>query len=178
MAAYLPINRWSWADDASFIRRETQQIPKQVRDHYISPDGTTFIPAGSRFATGATSWGVKTADLIRAFGLAKAVPGQTFYVTNEADLKTFAFNVKPDGSLSGGKLLVDEGGESIAVDDQGNVYLAAGQILVFNPSGKQIDTIMVPQRPISIIFGGNDKKTLFITARSGLYSVRTKFGGK
>jgi sugar lactone lactonase YvrE len=86
--------------------------------------------------------------------------------------------VEPDGTLSNGKLFADEGGESIAVDDRGNVYLAAGQILVFDPSGKKIDTIMVPQRPISIVFGGKDKKTLFITARSCLYSVRTKFGGQ
>ena len=84
----------------------------------------------------------------------------------------------PDGTPSGGKLFAEEGGEDIAVDEQGNVYLAAGHILVFEPSGKQIDTIKVPQRPISIVFGGKDKKTLFITARSSLYSVRTKFGGQ
>ncbi len=174
MAAYLPINRWSWTDEAAFIRREMQQ--KEF--HYISPDGTIFIPASSRFTTGATSWGIRTADLIRAFRIARVMPGQTFYVTNEADLKTFAFTVGPDGTLSDGKLFADEGGENIAIDGQDNIYLAAGQILVFDPSGKQIDTIKVPQRPISIVFGGKDKKTLFITARSSLYSVRTKFGGK
>ena len=106
------------------------------------------------------------------------MPGQTFYVTNEADLKTFAFTVEPDGTMSDGKLFAEEGGENVAIDDQGNVYLTAGQILVFDSSGKQIDTIRIPQRPISIVFGGKDRKTLFITARSSLYSVRTKFAGQ
>ncbi len=174
MVAYLPVNRWSWADEEAFIRRQT----RQKEFHYISPDGTTFIPAYSSFTTGATSWGIKTADLIRAFRIASVMPGQKFYVTNEADLKTFSFTVEPDGTLSNGKLFVDEGGESIAIDEKGNVYLAAGHIFVFNSSGKQIDTIEVPQRPISIVFGGNDKKILFITARSSLYSVRTKFSGR
>lgn len=174
MVAYLPTNRWSWADEGSFIQSQT----RKKEFHYISPDSTTFIPAGSNFTTGATSWGIKTADLIRAFRIAKAVPGQTFYVTNEADLKTFSFTVEPDGTLSNGKLFIEEGGENIAVDKKGNVYLAAGQVLVFDSTGKQIDTIQVPQRPISLAFGGKDHKTLFITARSSLYSVRTKFGGQ
>jgi DNA-binding beta-propeller fold protein YncE len=174
MTAYLPTNRWSWADEAAFIRR---QMAKK-ESHYISLDGTTFIPASSGFTTGATSWGIKTADLMRAFRIGRVVSGKPFYITNEADLKTFIFTVEPDGTLSNGKLFVDEGGEDVAVDEQGNVYLAAGQILVFEPSGKQIDTIKIPQRPISIVFGGKDKKTLFITARSSLYSVRTKLSGQ
>jgi hypothetical protein len=174
MVAYLPVNRWSWADDETFVRNQA----RQKEFHYICPDGTTFIPAGSRFTTGATSWGVKTADLIRAFRLEKVMPGQNFYVTDEANLKTFSFTAGPDGTLSDGKLFVEDGGESIAIDDRGNVYLAAGHIYVFDPSGKKIDSIKVPQRPISIVFGGVDKKTLFITARSSLYGVRTKFAGR
>ena len=174
MVAYLPINRWSWTNEAAFIERQM----RKKEFHYISPDGTTFIPASSSFTSGATSWGIKTADLIRAFRIAKVMPGRTFYVTNEADLKTFKFTVGPDGTLSNGKLFADEGGENIAIDNRGNVYLSAGQILVFDPSGKQIDTIRIPQRPISVVFGGKDKKTLFITARTSLYCVRTKFAGQ
>jgi polygalacturonase len=172
--AFLPINRWTWTTEPAFIRTET--VPKTIQ--YMSPDGTAYIPANQAFVTGASSWGVKMADMIRAFRIAPAIPGHQFYVTNEADLKTIAFNVEPDGSLSNGKLFIEDGGESIDVDEKGNVYLAAGNIKVFDSSGKQIDTIEVPQRPTSIVFGGTDKKTLFMTARSSIYSVRTKFAGR
>jgi len=168
MTVVLPVNRWMGDDE--FTRDST--TPKPF--HYISPDGTTFIPAGKDFTTGATMWGTKMADLLRAFGMAPAVAGRPFYVTNEAELKTWAFNVAPDGTLCDPKLFVNEGGEGIAADDQGNVYIAAGQILVFDPSGKQIDTIEVPQRPTCLLFGGRDRKTLFIMARSSLYSVPTR----
>ena len=168
MTAVLPVNRWMGDDE--FTRGST--TPKPF--HYISPDGTTFIPAGRDFTTGATMWGTKLADMLRAFGMVPAAVGRPFYVTNEAELKTWSFSVAPDGTLSDPKLFVNEGGEGVTADDQGNVYIAAGQILVFDPSGKQIDTIEVPQRPTCLVFAGQDRKTLFITARSSLYSVRTR----
>ena len=145
--------------------------------HFLSPDGTTFIPAGQDFTTGATMWGTKMADFLRAFRLAPVVAGQTFYVTNEVELKTWSFKLAENGTLSDPKLLANEGGECVTTDDQGNVYIAAGQIRVFNPAGKPIDTIEVPQRPTSLVFGGPDGQTLFITARSSLYSVQTRFAG-
>jgi sugar lactone lactonase YvrE len=86
--------------------------------------------------------------------------------------------VGPDGNVTGLKLFTERGGESVASDSQGNVYIAAGQIYVYNPSGKLIDTIDVPERPLQLVFGGKDKKTLFIPARSSLYSVETKFSGE
>jgi sugar lactone lactonase YvrE len=168
MTAVLPLNRWMHDDE--FLRDSTTPKPS----HYISPDGSTFLPAGRDFTTGAMMWGTKMADVLRAFKLASAGAGQTLYVTNEQELKTWAFKVGADGALSEPRLFVQEGGECVATDDQGNVYLAAGQIMVFDPSGKQIDTIEVPQRPTSLIFGDPDRKTLFITARSSLYSVRIR----
>jgi sugar lactone lactonase YvrE len=58
------------------------------------------------------------------------------------------------------------------------VYLAAGQVYVYNPAGKLIDTIEVPERPLQLVFGGKDGRTLFIAARTSLYAVRTRFQGR
>jgi len=172
MVPVLPRNRWMSND--GFMRDSTMQKPF----HYVSPDRTVFIPAGRDFTTGAVQWGVKLADLLRAFSLAPAIEGQPFYVTNEAELRTWAFDAGPDGTLSNPRLFAEEGGENLAVDAQGNVYIAAGQILVLNPAGRQIDRIEVPQRPTCLVFGGRDRKTLFVTARSALYALPVRIAGQ
>jgi sugar lactone lactonase YvrE len=106
------------------------------------------------------------------------VPGQPFYVSDEADEKTYSANVAADGTLSDLKLFAERGGEGLAVDKQGNVYIAAGQVFVFDRSGQQIGTIKVPERPSQLLFGGPDRKTLFIAARSSLYAVQTRYPGR
>ena len=106
------------------------------------------------------------------------MPGEPFYVTDESALRTWAADVNPDGSLTHFRLFAEQGGESVTVDSRGNVYIAAGQIYVYDPAGKLIDTIEVPQRPIQLVFGGDDHKTLFVAARTSLYSVRMKFPGR
>jgi len=152
--------------------------PAERPYHYVSPDGTTFISAGQDFAGGALAWGVKSADLIRSFGLAPAIRGKRFYLTDESELTTWTATVGPDGSLSDRKLFVDQGGEGVAVDERGNVYIAAGQVYVYDPAGKLIDTIEVPERPLQLVFGGKDGQTLFIPARTSLYAVRTRIRGR
>jgi hypothetical protein len=168
----LPLNLWK--TNAEFIREATQDPPF----HYVSPDGTTFIPASEEFTTGAVRWGTKLSNELRAFSMGPAIGGQKFYISNEAELQTWSFDVSPDGTLANPRLFAEEGGEGLAVDDHGNVYLAAGQIRVFDSSGEPIDTITIPQRPTSLAFGDEDGKSLYITARSALYRVRTRFGGR
>jgi sugar lactone lactonase YvrE len=41
-----------------------------------------------------------------------------------------------------------------------------------------IDTIDVPERPLQLVFGGEDGQTLFIPARTSLYAVRTMYKGR
>ncbi len=141
---------------------------------YLSPDGTTFLTAGRDFTSGAMSWGVKSADLLRSFGLAAAEPGKPFYLTSEADVMTWRGTLGADGNFTDLKPFLQQGGEGLAVDAAGNVYLAAGQIYVYDPSAKLIDTIEVPERPLQIAFGGKDRRTLFIAARTSLYAVRIR----
>jgi sugar lactone lactonase YvrE len=75
-------------------------------------------------------------------------------------------------------LFAEQGAEGVTVDSRGNVYIAAGQIFVYDSTGKPIDTIEVPERPVQLVFGGADHQTLFISARSSLYSVRTRYPGR
>jgi hypothetical protein len=172
MVGVRPVGDWRIARDPA------TGIPIARPYQYLSPDGTTFISAGRDFATGAMSWGVKSADLLRSFGLAGAKPGKPFYVTSEAEVMTWSGTLGPDGDFTDFKPFVQQGGEGVAVDAEGNVYLAAGQVYVYDSSGKLIDTIETPERPIQLVFGGKDGRTLFIAARSSLYAVRTRVRGR
>jgi sugar lactone lactonase YvrE len=163
-----PVGDWRLAKDPA------TGAPPPRPYHYLSPDGTTFITAGRDFATGAMSWGIKSADLLRGFGLTAATPGKPFYVTSEAEVMTWCGTLGTDGNFVDFKPFVQQGGEGLAVDAAGNVYLAAGQIYVYDPSGKLIDTIETPERPVQLAFGGKDGRTLFIAARMSLYAVRTR----
>jgi hypothetical protein len=165
---FLPFSDWH-------LNRDSLSHPDA---QFISPDGTTVVVAGKDFLDGATSWGVKSSPPIRSFGLGRAVPGEPIYITDESNLRTWAADVNPDGSLKNFRLFAERGGESVATDSHGNVYIAAGQIYVYDPAGKLIDTIEVPERPIQLVFGGEDHKTLFITARTSLYSVRLRYSGR
>jgi hypothetical protein len=138
---------------------------------YISPDGSTFLPAGADFVDGALYYGVKMADILRAFSLGKATPGRPFYVSDERQKRTYVADVNADGSLTHVRLFANQGGESIAVGPDGKAYLAAGEIYVYHPDGTPAGEIDVPERPISIVFGGKDRRTLFILARTSLYSA-------
>ncbi|HUA38120.1 MAG TPA: glycosyl hydrolase family 28-related protein [Candidatus Sulfopaludibacter sp.] len=158
---YLPVSDWHLNEDS---------LAHPAAD-FVSPDGTTVIPVAEDFLQSATSWGIKSCPQIRSFGLGPAVPGKPFYVTDESALRTWKADVGPDGSLANFKLFAERGGECVAVDPHGNVYIAAGQVYVYDPAGTLIDTIEVPERPIQLVFGGADGRTLFIAARSSLYSL-------
>jgi sugar lactone lactonase YvrE len=165
---YLPVSDWH-------LNRNSLSHPTA---QFVSPDGTTVLPAGEDFLNGETSWGVKSSPPIRAFGLGKATPGKLFYVTDESNLRTWKADVNADGSLTNFQLFAEQGGEGVTTDSRDNVYIAAGQIYVYNSAGKLIDTIGVPERPIQVMFGGDDRKTLFIAARTSLYSMRMKYPGR
>jgi sugar lactone lactonase YvrE len=158
MTAILPGHRWRDYHDFLKVATERSEV------HYISPDGSVFIP--------------KCEDLRRAFSLRAAIPGQPFYGADEFGQKTYAFKVNSDGSLINPRLFAEEGELDVAVDEAGNVYVAAGYIFVYDKTGKQIEIIDVPERPACLVFGGEDRKTLYITARSSLYKVKMRFRGR
>jgi Pectate lyase superfamily protein/SMP-30/Gluconolactonase/LRE-like region len=172
MTPVLPVDYWRNENDFP------EAIVKKKPYQFVSPDATTFIPAGEDFVTGELYYGAKMHDVLRAFGLAPTTIGQPFYVTDESEQKTYRATVGEYGTLYNLQLFANTGGESVAEDSQGNVFIAAGQIYVFNPAGKLIGTINVPERPSQLVFGGPDKKTLFIAARGSLYAVQTHCSGR
>jgi sugar lactone lactonase YvrE len=156
---------------------DPRQFSSERGWQYVGADGSAYISAGDAFVEGHTEWGAKMADLLWTFGLEKAVPGKPFYFTTENAEKTFRGTVTPTGSVTDLKLFAETGGESVVQDERGQVYVAAGQILVYSPEGKLIDRIDVPERPLDLVFGEADRKTLFILTHHSLYAVRTQAAG-
>jgi sugar lactone lactonase YvrE len=145
-----------WKDEHTFEKTATETY----KYFYLAPDGVTIIP--------------KYNDFKRSYTIRTATPGKPFYVADEFGQKTSVFDVNPKGSLTNPKLFAEEGELDVATDSEGNVYVPAGNIFVYNKNGKQIGLIEVPERPTSIVFGGKDNNTLYIAARSALYSVKAK----
>jgi|HubBroStandDraft_1064217.scaffolds.fasta_scaffold01370_6 sugar lactone lactonase YvrE len=167
MTAFLPVNVWSSPDLS--IRTPWQ---------YLSPDGTVFIPAGDDFVNGQIRWGTKLANILHAFGLEGLVPGHPVYITDQSDHKTYKVDVQSDGTFGAVTLFAEDGGQAVAQDKDGNVFLAAEQVLVYRPDGKIMGRIDVPERPIDLVFGGADHHTLYILTHDSLYAIQTKTIGQ
>lgn len=149
---YYPSSRYR--DD--FLRNATY-FPDSS---FVAPDGVTIIP--------------EIYDLGRCASLSEAIPGQPFYTSNELAKKFYRFDVAASGRLSNLKEIHPRSEYGYALDKEGNLYVADGQIFVYDISGKEVNRINVEERPISIVFGGKDGNTLFITTNSSLYSVKIK----
>jgi hypothetical protein len=189
MTAILPVNYWVNGDFTDTLSTRTYEyvsldqmftkvVSTRMPYQYVSPDRTVFIPGDEAFLQGPPYFGYKFAYILQAYGLVKAVPGKAFYVTNESEQRTYRGSVNADGTLSGLRLFAEQGGESLTQDSEGNVYLAAGQVFVYNSAGRLIDSIPVPERPLDLLFGGKDRRTLFILSHSSLYAVRTRSAGQ
>ncbi|HEV2320051.1 MAG TPA: SMP-30/gluconolactonase/LRE family protein, partial [Verrucomicrobiae bacterium] len=140
-------------------------IGDEHRGYFYAPDSDVALMAGG---TGR--------PIMQSCQLAVVEPGQSFYLTSEDDCRTWVAALDKDFKLAA-KLFTERGGTSVVTDAAGNVYIAAGQVWIYNKKGKQIGVLELPERPSSLAFGGPDKRTLFIGARSSLYSIRTRSPG-
>lgn len=165
-AFVFPVTDWLFPE--AIVNGQPLKRPFQI----ASPDGTTYLPVGQDFVDGTLTWGVKLQDALRSFGLARAVKGKPFYITGESEMRTYRVEIAEDGTMTNPRLFAEQGGESVVAGPDGRVYIAAGHIYVYTPDGQPVETIEVPERPTHLAFGGKDGKTLFITARTGLYSVQ------
>lgn len=117
-----------------------------------------------------------TDDLVRPNGVTGTEDGSMLYVADQGAGKTYRYTILEDGTLSGKQLFADEGSDGMTIDSQGNVYLTNSAVKVYNPVGRLIETIEVPESPTNVSFGGKDGKTLYITARTSVYKLEMKAG--
>ncbi len=94
------------------------------------------------------------------------------------------YEVTAEGKLANGKEFFnfnltdgDEALDGVKVDAAGNLFVSApGGVWVISPSGLYLGKIICTERPANMAWGDADGKTLYLTAHTGLYKIRTKTG--
>jgi gluconolactonase len=117
-------------------------------------------------------------DLAYPNGLVGTADGRMLYVADRGSAKTLAYEIGPDGTLSNRRIAADTGYDGISLDEHENLYVAHEAVEIYSPDGRRIGTIETPEPPSNVTFGGVDGRTLFITARSSLYSIRMNVRGQ
>jgi gluconolactonase len=111
----------------------------------------------------------------RPRGIALSPNGRTLYVANTDDHNIRAWDVDRNGEAANERVLaakIEGAPAGIAVDEQGNVWVAAKGIAIFSPEGKRVRVIEMHDVISSLAFGEGDMKTLFIAARAVVYRAR------
>ena len=135
-----------------------------------------------RFANGRVQALVR--DLNRPNGLAFSPDFKVLYVNNSDAAKNLVmrYDIAADGTLSGGRVFADltsktDGlADGLKVDSRGNLYTTgSGGVWVLSPAGRHLGTIKPPEIPANCAWG-DDGKTLYMTAVTGIYRVKTLVG--
>ena len=117
-------------------------------------------------------------DMVKPNGVLGTKDGKLLYVADAGDSKTYVYKILGSGQLGERKLIAPVGSDGMTLDEHGNLYLTRGAVRVYSPSGESLGTIEVPEGPANVVFGGKDRKTLFITARKGFYAIPMKVRGQ
>jgi gluconolactonase len=119
-----------------------------------------------------------TEDLAQPNGIIGSPDGRTLWVADIGAKKTWRYDIQADGRLSGKTLVCEHGSDGMTVDDEGHLYLTGDGVRVFDREGRPVEHVLVPEPwTANVSFCGKDRRTLFITATKGLYSVRTRTRG-
>jgi gluconolactonase len=128
-----------------------------------------------------------TTELKGPNGLAFSPDEKYFYVDNwDVEKKVvMRYQVQPDGSLVHGKIFYDMTSvpgeialDGLKVDRAGNVFVSGpGGVWIISPEGKHLGTIQGPELPANFAWGDPDGRTLYMTARTGLYRIRLNNAG-
>lgn len=116
-------------------------------------------------------------DLKQPNGIVGTPDGKFLFVADIQGGVTWKYTIHPDGSLGNKTRFAAAGSDGMTVDNQGNVYLTFEKVLIFSPAGEKIGEIELPEHPSNICFGAKNRKMLFITAGTSVYTLKMKVKG-
>jgi gluconolactonase len=165
--------------DPNSVARNDPPDPHNDFKTELEFNGVYRVSAAGKFE-------LMTKDVPYPNGLAFSPDEKKLYIANtRPDKFWMVYDVKADGTLANGKMFLDvtkEPGDGapdgMKVDSAGNLYATGpGGVLVISPQGKHLGTIQLPEIPANCAWGDTDGKTLYMTARTGLYRIKLKVAG-
>jgi gluconolactonase len=127
-----------------------------------------------------------TKDLKQPNGLAFSPDGKHFYVDDDEEKNIRVYDVTADGMLTNGRIFGEEPAsgkhegvpDGMRVDKDGNLFVTGPKgIWVWDAKGNHLGTIVMPEQPANLNWGGKDYDTLYITATTSVYRLETRTRG-
>ncbi|TWI69830.1 pectate lyase-like protein [Pseudoduganella lurida] len=180
----LPVNFWANGEFRDQINPDTYEFTtladifstaaaQPKTREYVSPDGSLVLPAFRVTRQGSLDHlGYRWSDTLDTHGFVYGKMGERVVFTNASRNVTMSGLLGQGGALTDLREVADRGGESVAVGPDGKLYVANGQVFIYGADGQPTGRIDVPARPLQLLFGGADGRTLFILTHHALYSAR------
>jgi gluconolactonase len=168
-----PNDLWIDAGGGIYFTDPYYQRPYWTRTQPdLTVEGVYYLSKGAMQAV------MVAGDLVKPNGIVGSPDGRYLYVADIGAGKTYKYSIGPDGMLTGRQLFVEQGSDGMTLDERGDVYLTGDGVTVYDPAGKKIAHIPVPEKwTANLCFGGKDKKELFITASEGIYILPMRVRG-
>ncbi|WP_346858430.1 SMP-30/gluconolactonase/LRE family protein [uncultured Draconibacterium sp.] len=167
-----PNDLWITPDDGIYFTDPYYHRDWWAAGHKEIQDtrGVYFVPAGGGITRVVDDF--KTPN-----GLIGTPDGKTLYVADiEADT-TWQYTIQADGTLAGKTFFAPHGSDGMTIDNKGNVYLTSGKLWVYSAKGKLLEEIEFPEQPANVCLGGAKRNILFVTARTGIYTLEMNVKG-
>lgn len=124
-------------------------------------------------------------DIAFPNGLAFSPDEKSLYINGGRERYIRRYDLKPDGTLGDSVFLIDLNNEKapgitdgMKVDVQGNLWTTGpGGVWVISAVGKPLGVIPLPEGGTNLVFGDADRKTLYVSARTSVFKIRTKVAG-
>jgi gluconolactonase len=114
--------------------------------------------------------------LIRPNGIVGSMDGKKLYVADWGAGQTYVYDINPDATLTNQQLFVASGSDGMTQDQAGNIYLTTpNRVQIYDQAGNLLREIPTPENPTNLTFAGVGGRTLFITARTAIYTVQFSF---
>lgn len=123
-------------------------------------------------------------DFVLPNGLCFGPDEQHLWINDTRRGHICVFDVGSDGGLSNGRVWAEVTGDGegapdgMKLDAIGNVWCTGpGGIHVFTPDAHLLGIIRIPERAANFAWGDDDRRTLYITASTSVYAIRTHVAG-